>query len=154
MVTDWSHSLRGFCLKVYTDTAAGTKADRPQRIRCLDDLRPTDTLVIQIWKIDRLGRNLRDLIDIVTTIDRQLRRAEQEPAHIRCTALYAVLAREIMAPEGTWRAFAIHPDRTAVPVDLHGRVRILRPGPTGLYDLGPLGDVAAAGQPRWALCRA
>lgn len=28
---------------------------------------PNDTLVI--WKIDRHGRNLRDLIDIVTTLD-------------------------------------------------------------------------------------
>ena len=55
------------CLKVYKDTATGTKAARPQWIRCLDDLRTGDTLVI--WKIDRLGRNLRDLIDIVTTLE-------------------------------------------------------------------------------------
>ena len=54
------------CLKTYTDTATGTKADRPQWNACLADLRPGDTLVI--WKIDRLGRNLRDLIDIVTTL--------------------------------------------------------------------------------------
>jgi len=53
------------CLKVYTDTATGTTADRPEWARCLDDLRPGDTLII--WKIDRLGRNLRDLIEIVTT---------------------------------------------------------------------------------------
>ncbi len=55
------------CLKIYTDTSTGTKADRPQWNLCLKDLRPDDTLVI--WKIDRLGRNLRDLIDIVTTLD-------------------------------------------------------------------------------------
>jgi len=55
------------CLKIYTDTATGTKADRPQWNACLADLRPGDTLVI--WKIDRLGRNLRDLIDIVTALD-------------------------------------------------------------------------------------
>ena len=55
------------CLKIYKDTATGTKADRPQWTLCLDDLRPGDTLVI--WKIDRLGRNLRDLIDIVTVLD-------------------------------------------------------------------------------------
>jgi len=48
------------CLKTYTDTATGTKADRPQWNTCLADLRPGDTLVI--WKIDRLGRNLRDLV--------------------------------------------------------------------------------------------
>ncbi|NQU38010.1 MAG: recombinase family protein [Actinobacteria bacterium] len=54
------------CWRIYQDTATGTKADRPQWNRCLDDLRPGDTLVI--WKIDRLGRNLRDLVDIVTTL--------------------------------------------------------------------------------------
>jgi len=54
------------CLKTYTYTATGTKADRPQWNACLADLRPGDTLVI--WKIDRLGRKLRDLIDIVTTL--------------------------------------------------------------------------------------
>ncbi len=46
------------CLKTYTDTATGTKADRPQWNACLADLRPGDTLVI--WKIARLGRNLAE----------------------------------------------------------------------------------------------
>jgi len=54
------------CLKVYSDIATGTRADRPQWNLCLADLRPGDTLII--WKIDRLGRNLRDLVDIVTTL--------------------------------------------------------------------------------------
>lgn len=54
------------CLKVYTDTATGTSAARPEWAGCLKDLRPGDTLVI--WKIDRLGRNLHDLIEIVTTL--------------------------------------------------------------------------------------
>ena len=54
------------CLKVYVDHASGTKTDRPQWTACLADLRPGDTLII--WRIDRLGRNLRDLIDIVTTL--------------------------------------------------------------------------------------
>jgi DNA invertase Pin-like site-specific DNA recombinase len=56
-------------LKIYTDVATGTKVDRPQWNKCLHDLRPGDTLII--WKIDRLGRNLRDLIDIVTTLDQR-----------------------------------------------------------------------------------
>jgi DNA invertase Pin-like site-specific DNA recombinase len=54
------------CLKIYTDRASGTKADRPQWTACMSDLRPGDTLII--WRIDRLGRNLRDLIDIITTL--------------------------------------------------------------------------------------
>ena len=55
------------CLKIYTDTATGTRADRPEWNKCLADLRPGDTLII--WKINRLGRNLRDLIEIVTTLE-------------------------------------------------------------------------------------
>ena len=55
------------CLKIYTDTATGTKVGRPEWGKCLADLRPGDTLII--WKIDRLGRNLRDLIEIVTTLE-------------------------------------------------------------------------------------
>lgn len=55
------------CLKIYKDVATGTKADRPQWQACLDDLRPGDTLII--WKIDRLGRSLRDLVDIVALLE-------------------------------------------------------------------------------------
>ena len=55
------------CLKIYKDVAAGTKADRPQWQACLDDLRPGDTLII--WRIDRLGRSLRDLVDIVAVLE-------------------------------------------------------------------------------------
>ena len=46
--------------------ASGTKAERPQWKLCLADLRPGDTLII--WRIGRLGRNLRDRIDIVTSL--------------------------------------------------------------------------------------
>jgi len=55
------------CLKIYQDVATGTKADRPQWNSCLADLRPGDTLII--WKIDRLGRNLRDLVNIIATLE-------------------------------------------------------------------------------------
>lgn len=54
------------CLKTYTDKATGTRADRPEWEACLADLRPGDTLVI--WRLDRLGRNLADLISIVNEL--------------------------------------------------------------------------------------
>ena len=41
------------CLKIYTDKATGTRADRREWNACLADLRPGDTLVI--WRRDRLG---------------------------------------------------------------------------------------------------
>ena len=56
-------------LKIYTDVATGTNSDRPQWNECLKDLRPGDTLIV--WKIDRLGRNLRDLIEIVTSLQKR-----------------------------------------------------------------------------------
>lgn len=49
--------------RVYEDRASGAKDDRPQLAACLKGLREGDTLVV--WKLDRLGRNLRHLVTIV-----------------------------------------------------------------------------------------
>ena len=54
------------CEKVYTDKTGGTKAERPGLERALADLRPGDRLVV--WKLDRLGRSLRHLIETVTDL--------------------------------------------------------------------------------------
>jgi DNA invertase Pin-like site-specific DNA recombinase len=55
------------CWRVYTDNASGVLDRRPQLDRVLEDLRPGDTLVV--WRLDRLGRSLRHLIDTVTALD-------------------------------------------------------------------------------------
>jgi DNA invertase Pin-like site-specific DNA recombinase len=49
---------------VFTETASGARSDRPILERLLDQLRPGDTLVV--WKLDRLGRSLRHLVDTIT----------------------------------------------------------------------------------------
>ena len=49
---------------MFTETASGARTDRPTLIQLLDQLRPGDTLVV--WKLDRLGRSLRHLVDTVT----------------------------------------------------------------------------------------
>ena len=49
---------------MFTETASGARADRPTLTQVLDQLRPGDTLVV--WKLDRLGRWLRHLVDTVT----------------------------------------------------------------------------------------
>ena len=48
---------------LYEDKASGGKDDRPQLVACLKALRAGDTLVV--WKLDRLGRDLRHLVNIV-----------------------------------------------------------------------------------------
>jgi DNA invertase Pin-like site-specific DNA recombinase len=54
------------CYRVFTETARGARADRPVLAQVLDQLRPDDTLVI--WRLDRLGRSLRHLVDTVTDL--------------------------------------------------------------------------------------
>lgn len=49
--------------QMYEDTASGKKEDRPELASCLKALRAGDTLLV--WKLDRLGRNLRHLVNIV-----------------------------------------------------------------------------------------
>jgi DNA invertase Pin-like site-specific DNA recombinase len=52
------------CDPVFVDRASGSRADRPELARALDYLRSGDTLVV--WKLDRLGRNLGHLVDVLT----------------------------------------------------------------------------------------
>jgi len=52
------------CSRIFTDHASGTRTDRPQLEACLDYARPGDTVVV--WRLDRLGRSLRHLVDTVS----------------------------------------------------------------------------------------
>ncbi|MEV0900892.1 recombinase family protein [Actinoplanes sp. NPDC049802] len=54
------------CIKTFTDVASGAKADRPQLAAALAYLRPGDVLVVR--QLDRLGRNMRHLIDTVNAL--------------------------------------------------------------------------------------
>lgn len=51
---------------IHEDRASGTKADRPGLAAALSDLSPGDTLAV--WRLDRLGRSLRQLIDTADAI--------------------------------------------------------------------------------------
>jgi DNA invertase Pin-like site-specific DNA recombinase len=48
------------CEKTYTDKATGANVKRPELAKCLKALAAGDTLIV--WKLDRLGRSLHDLI--------------------------------------------------------------------------------------------
>src|SRR5436305_1010100 len=51
------------CGRVFTDTASGAKAERKGLDEALAYARAGDTLVV--WKLDRLGRSIRHLIDVI-----------------------------------------------------------------------------------------
>jgi DNA invertase Pin-like site-specific DNA recombinase len=54
------------CAKVHTEVVSGASAARPVLDRVLEDLRPGDVLVV--WKLDRLGRSLKHLVETVTDL--------------------------------------------------------------------------------------
>lgn len=55
--------------RVYQDLASGRKDDRPGLVACLKALQPGNTLVV--WKLDRLGRDLKHLVNTVDELSRQ-----------------------------------------------------------------------------------
>ncbi|NKC16686.1 MAG: helix-turn-helix domain-containing protein [Gammaproteobacteria bacterium] len=55
------------CERVFTDGMSGARADRPGLSEALDFAREGD--VIAIWRLDRLGRSLRDLLGLVQVLD-------------------------------------------------------------------------------------
>ena len=54
------------CEKIFTDTVSGTKTERKGLTAALSHLRSGDALVV--WRLDRLGRSLRHLIDTITEL--------------------------------------------------------------------------------------
>lgn len=57
------------CEKIITDEVSGSVADRPGLSQVKELLRKGDTLVV--WRLDRLGRTLRHLIEWVNELDEQ-----------------------------------------------------------------------------------
>ena len=57
--------------QLYQDQASGKQDDRPGLAACLKALREGDTLLV--WKLDRLGRNLRHLVNTIhDLLERQI----------------------------------------------------------------------------------
>ena len=57
------------CRRLFTDVASGALGERGGLAEALDFLREGDLLVV--WKLDRLGRSLRHLIDVVTALSQR-----------------------------------------------------------------------------------
>ncbi len=55
------------CQKIYEDKLSGVQAARPGLDRLMESLRSGDELVV--WRLDRLGRSLKDLIALVEVLE-------------------------------------------------------------------------------------
>ncbi|MFB9864910.1 recombinase family protein [Rufibacter immobilis] len=51
------------CMQIFKEKKSGKNRERPELEKMIGQLRTGDTVVV--WKLDRLGRSLRDLIDLV-----------------------------------------------------------------------------------------
>lgn len=57
------------CARIFQETVSGANRDRPQLAAALDYMREGDTLVV--WKLDRLARSLKQLIETVESLERR-----------------------------------------------------------------------------------
>src|SRR6266850_5364030 len=60
---------RAGCQKIFTDKVSGALRKRPELDKCLKRLNAGDVLVV--WKLDRLGRSLRDLSTLLDELKGQ-----------------------------------------------------------------------------------
>ena len=57
------------CGRIYQDKLSGLKSKRPGLDEAIGQLRPGDVFVI--WKLDRLGRSVKSLVDFVAELEKQ-----------------------------------------------------------------------------------
>ncbi|MDG9860676.1 recombinase family protein [Acinetobacter ursingii] len=57
------------CEQIFQEKITGKTKDRPELISCLKALRKGDVLVV--WKLDRLARSLKDLVEITTDLNQR-----------------------------------------------------------------------------------
>jgi DNA invertase Pin-like site-specific DNA recombinase len=57
------------CERIFVETASGTRADRTELAKMMDTVRSGDT--IACWRLDRIGRSLRHLIEIAEQLQQR-----------------------------------------------------------------------------------
>ncbi|HFF2434759.1 TPA: recombinase family protein [Staphylococcus aureus] len=57
------------CEKIFSDHISGSKSKRPGLDKAIEFARAGDTIVV--WRLDRLGRNMEDLITLVNELNNQ-----------------------------------------------------------------------------------
>ena len=91
------------CSVIYEEAASGKSAARPELEQCRKALRAGDTLVV--WRLDRLGRSLHDLVQIVAELEQrgvhfEVCDPENDPRFKDYwQAYHALMGREGVSPE-------------------------------------------------------
>src|SRR5260221_12793426 len=57
------------CIRIFTDKLSGAQVEPPGLEEALSHLREADSLVV--WKLDRLGRSVKGLVDLVNELETQ-----------------------------------------------------------------------------------
>lgn len=57
------------CERIFTETASGAKADRPELAKLLEQVRSGDQICV--WRLDRLARSLRHLIELADQLQQR-----------------------------------------------------------------------------------
>ena len=87
--------LASGCSKVYEDKISGSKTDRPELNNCLKAMNENDVLVV--WKLDRLGRSLQHLIEVVHKLEEENKGFQSLTEHIDTTSPTGKLVFHIFA---------------------------------------------------------
>ena len=83
------------CEKIYEDKMSGSKVDRPELNQCLKAMNKNDILVV--WKLDRLGRSLQHLIEVVHKLEEENKGFQSLTEHIDTTSPTGKLVFHIFA---------------------------------------------------------
>lgn len=84
------------CEKIFNEKVSGSKSDRIILNECLESLQEGDSLVV--WRLDRLGRSLKDLINIITNLnERKIRFKSIQDGAIDTSTANGVLVFNIFA---------------------------------------------------------
>ena len=59
------------CKKIFTEKASGAQRDRPESKAALEYMRANEDDTLVVWKLDRLARSLRQLIDTIEELEKK-----------------------------------------------------------------------------------
>lgn len=96
---------------------SGKSADRPELGHCLKALRNGDTLVV--WRLDRLGRSLPDLVGIVSSLEQEGVAFESITERIETTSAAGKLIFHVFAALAEFERNLIR-ERTRAGCGFHG----------------------------------